>query len=357
MRLLQFLGSHFNASRLGSPNSEKAFLRLLTVTLDGLKNSTGHPLAREIRFHVVLFGLKVLRHSTVLDISSKYLLKDQILSAALSWFTFAPRWSFGGNRLQLKAEARLLSDVSAALRNVTMPGQKPNALPRTLQSKETLLLVLLESEQTRLLVWLYPLNGGRESPQSAKPPSEVSLASSKLIELKLTRCKATLLGLVQTAWNESPSLAVQLIARFPSAKLLNDIRVLLLHFPEKAISEPEAVQLLLGSSLPSDLSFQLKVCLWISTLSLLTDTHSTYYTGPPSTQSQLLLTSCRLIAITRSFCNMLCALWRVTPLMLRSFMFLRLYKPCDTTVYAMLRGTLWRPLNSPSSLHTKLSGT
>lgn len=173
MRLLQFLGSHFNASRLGSPNSEKSFLRLLAVTLDGLKNSTGHPLAREIRFQVILFGLKVLRHSTVLDIPSRYLLKDQILSAALSWFTFSPRWSFGGNRLQLKAEARLLSDVAAALRNVALGGQKPSQLSRTLQAKETLLQILLESEQTRLLVWLYPLNSARESNHLAKPPSEV----------------------------------------------------------------------------------------------------------------------------------------------------------------------------------------
>lgn len=177
MRLLQFLGSHFNASRLGSPNSEKAFLRLLNITLEGLKNSTGHPLAREIRFQVVLFGLKVLRHSTALDVPSRYLLKDRILSAALSWFTFNPRWSFGGNRLQLKAEVRLLSDVSVALRNVAMTEQKPTPLLKSLQAKESLLQTLIESEQWRLTVWLYPLQDPREmygSGHPTKPPTEVS---------------------------------------------------------------------------------------------------------------------------------------------------------------------------------------
>jgi phosphatidylinositol 4-kinase A len=177
MRLLQFLSSHFNASRLGSPNSEKSFIRLLKVTLEGLKNSTGHPLAREIRFQIVLFGLKVLRHSTALDISTRYLLKDQILSAALSWFSFAPRWSFGGNKLQLKAEARLLEDVSAALRNLAMAPQQPTPLSKSLHAKESLLHILIGSEQVRLTVWLNPRNEQhRESPQAAKP-SEVGYFS------------------------------------------------------------------------------------------------------------------------------------------------------------------------------------
>lgn len=78
--------------------------------------------------------------------------------------------------------------------------------------------------------------------------------------IELTRHQATLLGLVRTAWDQNPSLAVQLVARFPSTRLLNDVRFLVLNFPEKALSEPEAVQLLLGSALPADLSFQLKVC-------------------------------------------------------------------------------------------------
>jgi phosphatidylinositol 4-kinase len=178
MRLLQFLGSHFNATRLGSPQTEKAFLRLLTITLEGLKHSTGHPLAREIRFQVVLFGLKVLRHSTAIDYPSRYRMKDQILSAALSWFRFAPRWSFGGNRLQLKAETRLLADVSAALRNVAITNQKPTPLTKSLQAKEALLQALIESEQVRLAVWLYPLNESRElhlPNQTSKGPTEVSI--------------------------------------------------------------------------------------------------------------------------------------------------------------------------------------
>jgi phosphatidylinositol 4-kinase A len=189
MRLLQFLGSHFNATRLSNPHIEKAYLRLLNITLEALKRSTSHPLAREIRFQIVLFGLKVLRHSTTLDSAAKCFLKDQILSAALSWFSFAPRWSFGGNRLQLKAEIRLLADVSVALQNTAKTGQKPTVFTKTLQAKESLLQILLESEQTRLNVWLYPLSDsnipGRG--QSSKSPPEVSIYTFSYKCLLLTR--------------------------------------------------------------------------------------------------------------------------------------------------------------------------
>jgi phosphatidylinositol 4-kinase len=180
MRLLQFLGSHFNATRLGSPHTEKVFIRLLNPTLDALKHSTGHPLAREIRFQIVLFGLKVLRHSVGLDFGARCLLKDRILSSALSWFSFPPQWSFGGNRLQLKAETQLLADVSTALRNVQMVADKPVTLMKSMQAKETLLQALIESELSRLAVWLYPLTEPRESylsNQGGKGPTEVCLAT------------------------------------------------------------------------------------------------------------------------------------------------------------------------------------
>ncbi len=66
---------------------------------------------------------------------------------------------------------------------------------------------------------------------------------------------------VKTAWAESPALAMQLLARFQSMKLENDVRWMLVNFPDKAMGEADALQILLGASLPNDLSFQLKVFL------------------------------------------------------------------------------------------------
>jgi phosphatidylinositol 4-kinase A len=58
-----------------------------------------------------------------------------------------------------------------------------------------------------------------------------------------------------------PSIAVHLTTRFRSPKLHNDVRYLLLKHPDKPIKEPEALPILLGGSLPSDVSWQLKVFL------------------------------------------------------------------------------------------------
>jgi hypothetical protein len=130
-------------------------------------------LAREIRFQIILFGLKVLRYSTTISAVAQWRLKDQILSAALSWFSFAPRWSFGGNRLQLKAEMRLMADVAAALQSVRNVGFKSVGPLNSLLPEEELLNVLLENEQSRLAVWLNPLGG--DSGPMPKDPSDVSL--------------------------------------------------------------------------------------------------------------------------------------------------------------------------------------
>lgn len=71
--------------------------------------------------------------------------------------------------------------------------------------------------------------------------------------------KSSLLSLVETAWTESAALAIQLFKRFPSARVNKDIRNLLLSYPEKAISSPEAVHFLLGDFMPDDISTQHRV--------------------------------------------------------------------------------------------------
>lgn len=43
-------------------------------------------------------------------------------------------------------------------------------------------------------------------------------------------------------------------------KMKNDIRWLLLNFPEKALEEPSGLEIMFGIALPADISFQLKVC-------------------------------------------------------------------------------------------------
>lgn len=248
IRILQFFTSHFNATRLGSPHTQRIFQRIVSVSLEALKESPGHPLARDLHFQLVLFGLHVLRYSTGLDTVAQWRLKDRILSAALRWFSHQPRWSFGGNRLQIKAESRLIADVESALKTVGSIGVKAMGPLQPLTQRQDLLHLLLENEQMRLVVWLYPLDHERRhifSTGHAGKPAE-----------------SQLLAYLNLAWVEDPGLAVQLATRFQSLRLTNDVRRLLLAHPEKTMTEPDALQILLGPSLPSDVHIQLKYLLY-----------------------------------------------------------------------------------------------
>ncbi|KAL4866403.1 hypothetical protein BDV12DRAFT_172960 [Aspergillus spectabilis] len=246
LQIIRFFESHFNAVRLGNAQTQHVFCRFIDRTTVGLLHGSNHPLARELHFRIICFCLRVLKHCISLDNVTLWRHKHLILSAALSWFNHPPKWSFGGNRLQLKAEDKVLSDVVTALGKVSNVGCNTRWPYTSLQAKQDLLQVLLENERSRLKVWLYPLDPDRKHNVSQSP------LSKHLTEENMLR----------VAWAESPGLAIQLATRFSSAKLSNDIRNLLLSFPEQAIDEPGSLEILFGSALPSDVSTQLKYLLY-----------------------------------------------------------------------------------------------
>jgi phosphatidylinositol 4-kinase len=156
-RLLQFLSSHFSASRLSKSDVERVYVRLIHITLDAMSVGCSQPLAREAYFHIILLGLKIARHCTTLASAIKGRLLDRILTAALAWFAQAPQWSFGGNRLQIKAETHVLADVQAhldAIGKIFTAGD----IGSKHKAKQDLLSMLIANEQSRLLVWLFPLD-------------------------------------------------------------------------------------------------------------------------------------------------------------------------------------------------------
>lgn len=64
------------------------------ITLDAMGFGCPQPLARETYFHVILLGLRIVRHSTTLTQSMKWRLQDRILTAGLAWFAKAPEYAF-----------------------------------------------------------------------------------------------------------------------------------------------------------------------------------------------------------------------------------------------------------------------
>ncbi|KAF2109092.1 hypothetical protein BDV96DRAFT_586559 [Lophiotrema nucula] len=248
-RLLQFLSSHFNSSRLSNADVELAYNRVMHITLDTMSNGCPQPLARESYFHIILLGLRVLRHSTTLSEPIRWRLKDRILTAALAWFAKAPEWSFGGNRLQIKAETHVLADIQSQLQVVAHIGISNSSTLKSLKGKQDLLSLLLSNEQTRLMVWLFPLDYEKKQHFTSGQHGK-------------TLTDAAVTGHLKTAWAENPSLAIHLTQRFQSTRLNNEVRWQILNFPHKVLDEPDALEVLFGSSLPNDVSFQLKFLLY-----------------------------------------------------------------------------------------------
>ena len=142
-----------------------------------------------------------------------------------------------------------MSNVLTSLTVVTATGQQDVANLQSLTTKHNLVISLIENEQARLNVWLYPLEPGRTSLLS---PKTSSIQGQEIISTSS----------LKTAWREGASLAIQIADRFPSWSIARDVRNLLLEDPVKAIDEPQALQIMLGSSLPGDLEAQMRFLLF-----------------------------------------------------------------------------------------------
>ena len=247
LRLTHLLASHFSASRLLAPSVEHTYSRLMYITMLAMKYTSSQPLTREVHFQIVLLALRVLRFSAHLRSAARWRLRDAILSAGLAWFAMPPKWSFGSNKLQLKAEVKVLNDVSSSL---AASGTGARSSLPSLQSKQELLQRLLSHEIGRLIVWISPIRDEHRTMLPSGPRGGIVKDTD-------------FLGLLQTAWDEDSRIAIQLATRFPlSQRLTTDIRSMLLHRPEKAIDAADALYVLLGPSLPSDVQVQLKYLLY-----------------------------------------------------------------------------------------------
>lgn len=215
------------------------------------------PLAREAYFHVILLALRIVRHSTTIASAAKWRLMDRLLTAALAWFAHAPQWSFGGNRLQIKAETQVLSDVQIHLEAIGKIATVADSASRQVKAKQDLLSVLISNEQTRLTVWLFPLDNGKKhhfgsgGARNGIPDAAISAH-------------------IKTAWTENPAIAIHLLKRFQSPRLQSEVRFQVLNFPHKVLDEPDALEVMLGNQLPGDVSFQLKYLLYWAPLNPIT---------------------------------------------------------------------------------------
>lgn len=232
VRLYQFITSHFYATRFSSPFIGKVYLRSTQIGNYTRALAKTEPIARELHFR---FVLSVLRTSAGLIPAGEdmvWMTRDMILTHAFKWFARPSRWSFGGNKLQLKADIKVLAEVAGTVETMISSCPPATSSRRALLPRFELLSALVQDEIHRLAVWLSPLESGMFHGLHGHHDTKIS--------------ENVVLTLLPVAYAESPSLALQLMNRSRTERTLASLRYLLSRQPEKAIKDPEAVAVLLG---------------------------------------------------------------------------------------------------------------
>ncbi|KAN0064997.1 Phosphatidylinositol 4-kinase stt4 [Thecaphora frezii] len=254
LTLIRLVSSRFQALRYRGPAMVLALTRLILRSGEAVDRMSTHPLSREVRFALVAFGFEVLRGSRSEGLV-EHQLRDALYRIALAWFAVAPQWSFGSNRLQLRADMQLMSELvdhfridrvradrhltsfPAALSSVRLPGGRPVAeAAQAFEQRRTLLLLLLENEQTHLSVWANPLG------DSARGSDYVGEVAKAMTEARWPE-------VVQWAWSTNAAVAVQLGVRFPSKALHQELGRLVRAQPHRVVDVPSALQYVLEDHL------------------------------------------------------------------------------------------------------------
>ncbi|WVO18533.1 hypothetical protein L204_106252 [Cryptococcus depauperatus] len=262
--LVQVLSSQFQAIKYRERGITISLIRMMMISLKMHHEMSTHPLSREVRFSLLLFGFQILASSR-LETLMELKLRDRLYQAAFSWFAVRPQWSYGSNRVQLGAEIQLLQIFLDAIAEdhirgdhstSSMADRSPSLLIPGVKSLQDyvvnhrdrvrLLQLLVENEISRLVVWSNPIN---ESGRAAVPIVGVNERSIVATEWKRLVCKA---------WELDPAVAVHMGQRFKNAIVQDEIRLLVRSDPRAVVHVAEAVVYLLGSQLETSVEAALR---------------------------------------------------------------------------------------------------
>lgn len=237
-KLIRFLSSAFQAVAFESRQYLKMFTRLVSVGLKGLSYASLHPLARTTRFELVKFALEIMDIQTRFGIKNTYKFKNLAVSAALTWFAQPAQWPFGGNRLNLKADIELLTNIAVIFKAMSTTSNNPS--DQILKVKRNLLLVFMNDELTKMYAWCDPL--------------QLGMPSKDVIKKKIGAETPNVNHVIE-AWSFDPALAVFLVGRFKQSELIARLSSLCASQPNKVIDIPAALQYFIPSLSKSKLAY------------------------------------------------------------------------------------------------------
>ncbi|KAH9952080.1 atypical/PIKK/PI4K protein kinase [Amylocystis lapponica] len=260
--ILQLLFSRMQAARYRRPDLMLLLQNLALASARAHRHCSTHPLAREARLSLLLFGFETLK-SSHLDTYCEHALRFSLYKAAYSWFSVRPQWSYGSSRVQVDADIKLLSEFLSYLQADTIRGfpaisslSPAQASSQTSQYTTSLknlnlpLRLLVESEISRLTVWLNPM-------------SDPKRGSDYVATIEKTMLESTWINAIRRTWDIDPAIAVFLAERFNHPAVHSEVSRLVRSRTMDVLDAPEALNYLVGDKLDPSLRRDLKcILLW-----------------------------------------------------------------------------------------------
>ncbi|KAF8579311.1 atypical/PIKK/PI4K protein kinase [Ramaria rubella] len=260
--LLQMLLSRFQAVRYSRPGLVLLISRLVLRSARAHHYMSTHPLARENRFCFLTFGFETLK-STQMDFACEHYLRKALYSAAFSWFSTTPQWSFGSDRVQLEAEIKVLNEFLLLVQGDSVkdayhitaldPARDGSTAERRssdgvshFKDINQLLRLLVEDEISRLCVWRNPMNDARRG------GDHPNFTERTLTDMSWKH-------IIRTAWKIDPVIAVHLFERFKHPIVESEVGKWVRSNTRSVLGNSDSLRFLLGDHLDSKIQRDLKV--------------------------------------------------------------------------------------------------
>ncbi|EKM55298.1 uncharacterized protein PHACADRAFT_255820 [Phanerochaete carnosa HHB-10118-sp] len=260
--IMQLLVSRLQAARYRKPGLMLLLQRLTLASTRAHGQMSTHPLARDARFSLLLFGFEVLR-SSHLDSYCEHQLRDCLYRCAFSWFAVRPQWSFGSNRVQIDTDIKVLSEFLLYLQADNVRGiasisslspvqaaSRSSYYKNLLKNQNAPLRLLIENEMFRLTVWANPTNDSKRGGDHVGTVERVMMDSLWV-------------NTIRNVWKIDPAIAVHMNERFNIAALNNETTRLVRSNTRDVLDVPEALLFLIGDRLDVSIQRDLKyLLLW-----------------------------------------------------------------------------------------------
>ncbi|TFY82561.1 hypothetical protein EWM64_g1445, partial [Hericium alpestre] len=243
--ILQMLFSRLQAARYRKPGLMLLIQRLVLRSARAYRNLSTHPLAREARFSFLLFGFEALKSSRP-DAFCEHILRESLYVAGFAWFSVRPLWSHGANRLQMDADANLLSEFLSCIQNDSARlAHHISTYVARLKNVSTPMRLLIENEMYRLSVWGNPVNDPKRG-------------QDYVMALERTMVESSWVTAIRTVWEMDPAIAIHFPERFKQPIVSSEVWRAVRSNPRDILHVPEGLKFLVGDKFDANMRRDLK---------------------------------------------------------------------------------------------------